>query len=37
MHGMMSAVIIMLAFLAVAVTAGYAAVKVFRGGPHGGR
>jgi hypothetical protein len=36
MHGTLSAAIIMLAYIAIAVAAGYTAVKVFRGGPHGG-
>ncbi len=36
MHGMLSAVVIILAFAVVAVAAGYTAVKVFRGGPHDG-
>ena len=36
MHGMLSAVVIILAYAVVAVAAGYTAVKVFRGGPHGG-
>jgi hypothetical protein len=36
MHGMLSAVVIVLAYAVVAVAAGYAAVKVIRGGPHGG-
>jgi hypothetical protein len=36
MHGMLSAVIIVLAYAVVAIAAGYTAVKVFRGGPHGG-
>ena len=36
MHGMLSAVIIMIAFLAVAAAAGMVAVKVYRGGPHDG-
>ena len=35
MHGMLSVTIIVIAFLAVAVAAGYTAVKVIRGGPHG--
>ena len=35
MHGMLSAVIIILAYAAVAAAAGYTAVKVIRGGPHG--
>ena len=34
MHGMLSAVILILAFAAVAIAAGYTAVKVIRGGPH---
>jgi hypothetical protein len=36
MHGMLSAVIIVAAYAVVAIAAGYAAVKVIRGGPHGG-
>jgi cell division septal protein FtsQ len=36
MHGMLSATVIILAYVAVAVAAGYAAIKVFRGGPHDG-
>jgi hypothetical protein len=36
MHGMLSAVILILAYAAIAVAAGYTAVKVIRGGPHGG-
>jgi hypothetical protein len=36
MHGMLSAVIIVLAFAVVAIAAGYTAVKVIRGGPHDG-
>jgi len=36
MHGMLSAVVIVLAYVAVALAAGYTAVKVIRGGPHGG-
>ena len=36
MHGMLSAVVIVLAYTVVAVAAGYTAVKVFRGGPHDG-
>jgi len=36
MHGTLSAAVIVIAFLAVAVAAGYTAVKVIRGGPHGG-
>jgi hypothetical protein len=36
MHGMLSAVILVLAYAVVAIAAGYAAVKVIRGGPHGG-
>jgi hypothetical protein len=36
MHGMLSAVVLVLAYAVVAVAAGYAAVKVIRGGPHGG-
>ena len=35
-NGMLSAVIMILAFAAVAVAAGYVAVKVVRGGPHDG-
>ena len=34
MHGMLSAVLIVVAYAAVAVVAGYTAVKVIRGGPH---
>ena len=36
MDGMLSAAIIILAYAVVAVVAGYVAVKVIRGGPHGG-
>jgi hypothetical protein len=36
MHGMLSAAVIILAFVVVAAAAGYTAVKVFRGGPHDG-
>jgi hypothetical protein len=36
MHGMLSASIIVLAYAVVAIAAGYAAVKVIRGGPHDG-
>ena len=36
MNGMLSAVILILAFAVVAVAAGYTAVKVIRGGPHDG-
>jgi hypothetical protein len=36
MHGMLSAAVMILAYTAVAVAAGYTAVKVIRGGPHGG-
>jgi hypothetical protein len=36
MHGMVSAVILILAYAVVAVAAGYTALKVFRGGPHDG-
>ena len=36
MHGMLSAVVIVLAYVAVALAAGYTAVKVIKGGPHGG-
>lgn len=36
MNGMLSAVILILAYAAVAVAAGYVAVKVIRGGPHDG-
>jgi hypothetical protein len=36
MHGMLSAAIIVLAYLALAVAAGYTAIKVVRGGPHDG-
>jgi hypothetical protein len=35
MHGMLSAAILVLGYAAIAVAAGYAAVKVIRGGPHG--
>ena len=34
--GMLSAVIMILAYAVVALAAGYAAVKVVRGGPHDG-
>jgi hypothetical protein len=33
---MLSAAIMILAYAVVAVAAGYVAVKVIRGGPHGG-
>lgn len=36
MHGMLSAAIMILAYAVIAVAAGYTAVKVIRGGPHGG-
>jgi hypothetical protein len=36
MHGMLSAVVIVVSYVAVAIAAGYVAVKVIRGGPHGG-
>jgi hypothetical protein len=36
MHGMLSATVLILAFVAVAIAAGYTAVKVIRGGPHDG-
>ena len=36
MNGMLSAAIMILAYAVVAVAAGYVAVKVIRGGPHGG-
>jgi hypothetical protein len=36
MHGMLSAAIMILAYAAIAVAAGYVAVKVIRGGPHDG-
>jgi hypothetical protein len=36
MHGMLSAAVMILAYVAVAAAAGYTAVKVIRGGPHGG-
>src|ERR1700678_1993090 len=36
MHGMLSATIMILAYAVVAIAAGYAAVKVIRGGPHDG-
>jgi hypothetical protein len=36
MHGMLSAVVLIFAYVAIAVAAGYTAVKVIRGGPHGG-
>jgi hypothetical protein len=36
MHGMLSAAIMILAYAVIAVIAGYAAVKVIRGGPHDG-
>jgi hypothetical protein len=35
MHGMLSAAVIALAYAAIALAAGYTAVKVIRGGPHG--
>ena len=37
MHGMLSAVIMILAYAVVAIAVGYAAVKVIRGGPHDSR
>jgi hypothetical protein len=36
MHGMLSAAVIMFAYVVVAVAAGYTAVKAIRGGPHDG-
>ncbi len=36
MHGMLSAAVIILAYVAVAIAAGYTAIKVIRGGPHDG-
>ncbi len=36
MNGMLSATVIILGYVAVAVAAGYAAIKVIRGGPHDG-
>jgi hypothetical protein len=36
MHGMLSAAILILAYVVVAVAGGYTAVKVIRGGPHDG-
>jgi len=36
MHGMLSAAVIILGYVAVAIAAGYAAIKVIRGGPHDG-
>jgi hypothetical protein len=36
MHGMLSAAVIILGYAVVAVAAAYTAVKVLRGGPHGG-
>jgi hypothetical protein len=36
-HGTVSAVIMILAYAVVAIAAGYAAVKVIRGGPHDSR
>jgi hypothetical protein len=36
MHGMLSAAIMILAYAVIAAAAGYAAVKVIRGGPHDG-
>jgi hypothetical protein len=35
-HGMLSAVIMILAYAVVAIAASYVAVKVIRGGPHDG-
>jgi hypothetical protein len=35
-HGTLSAVIMVLAYAVVAIAAGYATVKVVRGGPHDG-
>jgi hypothetical protein len=35
-NGMLSAAIMILAYAVVAIAAGYVAVKVIRGGPHGG-
>ena len=37
MQGTVSAVIMILAYAVVAIAAGYAAVKVIRGGPHDSR
>jgi hypothetical protein len=34
MHGMLSAAIMICAYAVVAIAAGYAAVKVIKGGPH---
>jgi hypothetical protein len=34
MHGMLSAAIMILAYAVVAIAAGYAALKVIKGGPH---
>jgi hypothetical protein len=36
-HGMLSAAIMIGAYAVVAIAAGYAAVKVIRGGPHDSR
>jgi hypothetical protein len=36
MHGLLSATVIILSYVVVAVAAGYTAVKVIRGGPHDG-
>ena len=36
MHGTLSAAIILVAYVAIALAAGYVAVKVIRGGPHDG-
>jgi len=36
MHGMLSVAVFILAYVVVALAAGYTAVKVFRGGPHDG-
>ena len=35
MHGTLSAAVIMIAYVAVVLAAGYTAVKAIRGGPHG--
>ena len=36
MDGMLSAVVMILAYAVVAIAAGYTVVKVIRGGPHDG-
>lgn len=36
MHGILSSMVMMLAYAVLAIAAGYTAVKVIRGGPHDG-